>query len=65
LFVGGSRDGTPILSLHRVRLADAPIGRPVVQDRALPGLIQVSSCDLPRLVLDEPGVVDLGGNHWR
>lgn len=65
LFVGGSGTGAPVVSLHRVRFADAPIGRPVVQDRGHLGLIQVSSCDLPKVIAEEPGVVDLGSNHWR
>jgi hypothetical protein len=65
MYVSGSDAGAPIVTLHRVRFADPPLGRGIVQNRTNPGLVHLSGCDLPKSVLDEPGVVDLGANHWR
>ncbi len=57
--------GTPRLSLLRVRLEDAPLGLPLVVDGGEVPSVEVTECDVPRILLDTPGVVDGGGNHWR
>jgi hypothetical protein len=65
LFVAGNRDAVPTLYLRRVRLEDVPFGAPLIVDGRFPGEISLFECDMPRVVLDAPGVVDGGSNHWR
>jgi hypothetical protein len=65
IYVAGAGDGKPVLELVRVRLEDAPLGMPLVVDRDHPGAVSLYECDMPRVVLDAPGVVDGGANNWR
>lgn len=65
IYVAGSGSAFPVLRLKRVRLEDAPMGMPLVVDPAHPGEVRVSECDMPRVVLGAPGVIDAGDNHWR
>jgi hypothetical protein len=58
-------DGVPSLTLHAVRLEDAPLGAPVVSTGTGIPVIRVSHCDLPRLLRRLPGVIENGENHWR
>jgi hypothetical protein len=65
VYVAGTSRGSPVLELRRVRFEDAPLGHPIIVDKAYPGEIGISESDLPRVVLGTPGVIDGGGNHWR
>jgi hypothetical protein len=65
IYVAGAGDGKPVLELVRVRLEDVPLGMPLVVDREHPGAVSLVECDMPRVVLDAPGVVDGGANNWR
>jgi hypothetical protein len=65
IYVAGAGDGKPVVDLVRVRLEDAPLGMPLVVDRDHPGAVSLYECDMPRVVLDAPGVVDGGANNWR
>lgn len=64
-FLADAEDRTPRLALERVRLEDAPLGLPIVADTLAPPAITIRGCDMPRIVLDTPGVVDEGDNDWR
>lgn len=65
LFVAGTQDAVPTLFLKRVRLEDVPFGQPLVVDGRFPAEVSLFECDMPRVVLEAPGVVDGGSNHWR
>lgn len=65
IYVAGSDESFPTLQMRRVRLEDAPFGMPLVVDARWPGEVSLSECDLPRMVLGVPGVIDGGRNHWR
>lgn len=65
LFVAGSATAVPTLFLKRVRLEDVPFGQPLVVDGRFPAEVSLFECDMPRVVLEAPGVVDGGSNHWR
>jgi hypothetical protein len=65
IWVRGSSSHRPSVGLRRVRLEDAPLGMPVVVDGEHPGQVRLLECDVPRVVLGAPGVVDAGHNRWR
>lgn len=65
IYVAGSSRASPVLKLRRVRFEDAPMGMPLFVDPAFPGEVSVTECDLPRIVLGVPGIVDGGENRWR
>jgi hypothetical protein len=65
IYVAGSSGAFPVLKLRRVRFEDVPMGMPLVVDPSHPGEVSLSECDMPRVVLGAPGVIDGGGNHWR
>jgi nitrous oxidase accessory protein NosD len=65
MWIAGTARGSPIIEMKRVRFEDAPMGHPIVVDKAYPGEIGISDCDLPRVVLGTHGVSDGGGNRWR
>lgn len=65
VFVAGDASGVPTMMFERVRLEDAPLGLPLVVDADRPPLVEVIGCDMPRIVLDTPGVIDGGSNDWR
>ncbi len=65
IYVAGAGDGKPSVELVRVRLEDAPLGMPLVVDREHPGSVSLYECDMPRVVLEAPGVVDGGANNFR
>lgn len=65
LYVAGAGDGKPTVDLVRVRVEGAPLGMPLVVDREHPGTVRMYECDMPRVVLEAPGVVDGGANNWR
>lgn len=65
LYVLGDKARRPRLSMHRVRLEDAPFGVPLFVDPQHPGDVSLSACDVPRMLQSVVGVVDGGENHWR
>lgn len=65
LYVDSRAEQPASLAFERVRLEDVPLGLPLVVDPAHVPNITIRGCDMPRIVLDTPGVVDEGENDWR
>lgn len=53
------------LELKRVRLGDLPIGHPISNCGRATTPIFVEGCDLPKWVLNTPGLLVRGDNQWR
>lgn len=57
--------GGAVVELTRVRFEDAPVGRPLVNDKDAPARLWVNGCDLPRWVQATPGLEVVGDTRWR
>lgn len=65
VFIESTEQQPVKLAFERVRLEDVPFGLPLVVESAHVPEIRIRGCDMPRIVLDTPGVVDEGDNDWR